>query len=81
MRNPTAGLRPSIVTDMTNGALVYLDAHGNKIFDSTEYAKWKSYRDSEDARFVNLVMPRVLSRLPYGAATTPVCSGLERSTT
>ncbi|HFE39613.1 MAG TPA: type VI secretion system contractile sheath large subunit [Gammaproteobacteria bacterium] len=43
-----------------------------KIFDSSEYAKWNSFRDSEDARFVNLVMPRVLSRLPYGADTKPV---------
>ncbi len=43
-----------------------------KVFDSTEYAKWSSFRDSEDARFVNLVMPRVLSRLPYGEETKPV---------
>lgn len=43
-----------------------------KIFESQEYIKWRSYRDSEDARFVNLVMPSVLSRLPYGAATKPV---------
>jgi len=43
-----------------------------KVFDSTEYAKWSSFRDSEDARFVNLVMPRVLSRLPYGEDTKPV---------
>jgi len=45
-----------------------------KVFDSTEYAKWNSFRDSEDARFVNLVMPRVLSRLPYGADTKPIDS-------
>jgi type VI secretion system protein ImpC len=43
-----------------------------KIFDTVEYAKWKSFRDSEDSRFVTLVMPRVLSRLPYGAATKPI---------
>ena len=43
-----------------------------KIFDSVEYTKWKSFRDSEDARFVTLTMPRVLSRLPYGASTKPV---------
>jgi type VI secretion system protein ImpC len=43
-----------------------------KIFETAEYAKWRSFRDSEDARFVNLVMPRVISRLPYGAATKPV---------
>ena len=43
-----------------------------KIFDSIEYAKWRSFRESEDARFVSLVMPRVLSRLPYGEDTKPV---------
>ncbi|MGI9498577.1 MAG: type VI secretion system contractile sheath large subunit [Geminicoccaceae bacterium] len=43
-----------------------------KIFDSAEYMKWRSFRDSEDSRFVSLVMPRVLSRLPYGASTKPI---------
>jgi type VI secretion system protein ImpC len=43
-----------------------------KIFDSVEYTKWKSFRDSEDSRFVSLVLPRVLSRLPYGANTKPI---------
>ncbi len=37
-----------------------------KIFDSVEYAPWKSFRDSEDSRYVALAMPRVLARLPYG---------------
>ena len=43
-----------------------------KIFDTIEYAKWRSFRDSEDSRFVNLVLPRVVARLPYGAATKPI---------
>ena len=43
-----------------------------KIFDTTEYAKWKSFRQSEDARYVALCLPRVLSRLPYGRDTKPV---------
>jgi type VI secretion system protein ImpC len=43
-----------------------------KIFETVEYAKWRSFRDSEDSRFVSLVMPRVLSRLPYGASTKPI---------
>ena len=41
-------------------------------FEGQDYIKWRSLRDSEDARFVNLVMPRVLARLPYGAATKPI---------
>ncbi len=43
-----------------------------KIFETTEYTKWRAFRDSEDARFVNLVMPRTLARVPYGAATKPI---------
>jgi type VI secretion system protein ImpC len=37
-----------------------------KIFESVEYAAWKSFRESEDSRYVGLTLPRVLSRLPYG---------------
>jgi type VI secretion system protein ImpC len=43
-----------------------------KIFESAEYIPWRSFRDSEDARFVTLTMPRTLARLPYGQATKPV---------
>lgn len=43
-----------------------------KVFESSEYARWKSFRESEDSRFVTLTMPRVLARLPYGARTKPV---------
>jgi type VI secretion system protein ImpC len=43
-----------------------------KIFESTEYAKWKSFRNSEDSRYVALCLPRVLMRLPYGRDTQPV---------
>ena len=43
-----------------------------KVFDTPAYTKWRSFRDSDDSRFVCLTMPRVLSRLPYGKATKPV---------
>ena len=43
-----------------------------KIFDTVEYAKWKSFRASEDSRYVGLAMPHVLGRLPYGPDTDPV---------
>ncbi|WP_019401826.1 type VI secretion system contractile sheath large subunit [Chelatococcus sp. GW1] len=43
-----------------------------KIFDTPDYAAWKSLRDSPDARYVGLCLPRVLSRLPYGAKSEPV---------
>ena len=43
-----------------------------KIFETTEYIKWRGFRETEDARFVSLVMPRVIARVPYGAATKPI---------
>jgi type VI secretion system protein ImpC len=43
-----------------------------KNFLSVEYAKWKSFRDSEDSRYVALAMPHILMRLPYGKANVPV---------
>ncbi|ALB63571.1 Uncharacterized protein ImpC [Cronobacter condimenti 1330] len=43
-------------------------------FDRAEYIKWKAFRDSEDSRYLGLVMPRVLGRLPYGPDTVPVRS-------
>jgi type VI secretion system protein ImpC len=43
-----------------------------KIFDSTEYAKWKGFRESEDSKYVALTCPRILMRLPYGKDTAPV---------
>lgn len=43
-----------------------------KIFETPDYAGWKSLRDSPDARYLGLCMPRVLARLPYGAKTEPV---------
>jgi type VI secretion system protein ImpC len=43
-----------------------------KIFDTTEYAKWKSFRASEDSRYVALTCPRVLMRLPYGKETKQI---------
>jgi type VI secretion system protein ImpC len=43
-----------------------------KIFDSVEYTVWKSFRESEDSRFVTLTLPRTLARLPYGKNTKPI---------
>jgi type VI secretion system protein ImpC len=43
-----------------------------RIVTGFEYIKWRSFRDSEDSRFVVLTMPRVLARLPYGANGHPI---------
>lgn len=45
-----------------------------RVFDTVEYARWKAFRESEDARYVGLVLPRVLGRLPYGSDTQPVAA-------
>jgi type VI secretion system protein ImpC len=42
------------------------------IFETPDYAAWKSLRDSEDSRYLGLCMPRVLARLPYGAKSDPI---------
>lgn len=43
-----------------------------KIFQTPEYAGWRSLRESEDSRYIGLTMPRFLARLPYGSNTDPV---------
>ena len=43
-----------------------------KIFTTPEYAAWRSLRESDDARYLAMCMPRFLARLPYGAKTSPV---------
>ncbi len=43
-----------------------------KIFQTPEYAAWRSLRESDDARYLGLTMPRNLARLPYGSKTNPV---------
>ncbi len=43
-----------------------------KLFETSEYAKWRGFRETDDSRFVSLVMPRVIARVPYGEATKAV---------
>jgi type VI secretion system protein ImpC len=43
-----------------------------KIFQTPEYAAWRSLRESEDSKYVGMAMPRFLGRLPYGSKTDPV---------
>lgn len=44
----------------------------SKLFDTSDYIRWRSFRQSDDSRYVGLTLPRVIGRLPYGAKTTPV---------
>jgi type VI secretion system protein ImpC len=43
-----------------------------KLFESTELVGWRSFRETEDSRYVTLVLPHILLRLPYGPDTLPV---------
>jgi len=43
-----------------------------KIYDSSEFAKWKAFRATEDSRYVALTLPRILLREPFGSDTVPV---------
>jgi type VI secretion system protein ImpC len=43
-----------------------------KVFENTELIKWRSFRESEDSRYVALTLPHILLRLPYGPDTKPV---------
>ena len=42
-----------------------------KLFDTTDYARWRSFRQNDDSRYIGLTLPRVLGRLPYGVKTIP----------
>ena len=46
----------------------------HSIFEMPQYAKWRSFRESEDARYVGLTLPKFLLRLPYGENTVPAKS-------
>jgi type VI secretion system protein ImpC len=46
-----------------------------KVFDTLEYAKWKSFRESEDSRYVGLTVPRFLGRMPYHPKEGTVVEG------
>jgi type VI secretion system protein ImpC len=43
-----------------------------KIFTTPEYAGWRALRESEEARYVGMTLPRFLARQPYGAKSNPV---------
>jgi type VI secretion system protein ImpC len=43
----------------------------HSIFEMPQYAAWRSFRQSEDARYVALTLPKFLLRLPYGQNTVP----------
>jgi type VI secretion system protein ImpC len=57
--------------DMASFAELSVPRDLSKTFESSELTKWRSFRASEDSRYVSLVLPHVLARLPYGPDTNP----------
>ncbi|MDR1267819.1 MAG: type VI secretion system contractile sheath large subunit [Holosporales bacterium] len=65
---------------MASSALFDMDSYTHlaeprdlsKVFESSEMVKWRSFRESEDSRYVVLTLPHILARLPYGPDTQPV---------
>jgi len=43
-----------------------------RIFQTPDYVAWRALRETEDARYIGLCMPRMLARLPYGSSTDPI---------
>ena len=42
-----------------------------KLFETTDYARWRSFRQTDDSRYVGLTLPQSLGRMPYGVKTVP----------
>lgn len=66
-----AGASPRLF-DMSSFGELAVPRDLAKIFESLELIKWRSFRESEDSRYVSLALPRYLVRLPYGPDTHPV---------
>jgi type VI secretion system protein ImpC len=66
-----AGAAPSLM-QMESWAELANPRDLTRIFQTPEYAAWRSLREMEDSRYLGLCMPRMLTRLPYGIATDPI---------
>ena len=66
-----AGVAPSVM-QMDSWQELTNPRDLTKIFQTPEYAPWRSLREADDSKYIGLAMPRFLSRLPYGAASDPV---------
>lgn len=42
------------------------------VFEGPQYARWRSLRESEDARYLGLTAPRFLLRMPYDPVENPI---------
>jgi type VI secretion system ImpC/EvpB family protein len=59
-----AAVHPSLL-DLESFTELERPLNLSRTFEPLEYLKWRAFRHVEDARFIGLVLPRVLMRLPY----------------
>ncbi len=69
---PFIGAAYAKLFDLNDFSNLFKPRDLSKIFESAELIKWRSFRESEDSRYVTLTLPKVLLRLPYGQDTVPV---------
>lgn len=69
---PFISAASSLMFDMESYMELGIPRDMAKLFENTELARWNTFRMSEDSRYVSLVLPHVLMRLPYGPKTLPV---------
>ncbi len=60
-----SGVDPRLL-DMDSFEDLGIPKNLNRVFESNEMIKWHAFRQSEDSRYVALVLPRIILRLPYG---------------
>lgn len=69
---PLIAAAASSLFDMSSFTEIGAPRDLSKIFETAELATWRGFRETEDSRYVTLVLPRYAARLPYGAKTIPV---------
>lgn len=69
---PFIAAADALLFDLPNFTELGLPRDLSKSFEGDDTIKWRSFRDSDDARYVSLVLPRMLLRLPYGDNSAPV---------
>lgn len=69
---PLLGAASPDMFDLKSYNELHIPRDLKKIFESSELVAWNSFRDTEDSRYINLFLPRVLVRLPYGQNTIPI---------
>jgi type VI secretion system protein ImpC len=66
-----SGASPRVM-DMKSWQEISMPRDTSQLFASPSYSLWRSFRETEESRYIALTLPRFLARVPYGQATDPV---------